>query len=286
MQYITNITFWLTSAMESLVVAICVAVLILLVSLFGFGFGVGRIWNKKWSLNAPCLLVSLPIALLTATLGATYVGMNFIDKTILSKEANPRVLQEIETVLSGSTSLMQLAFHSGIKEMTSKNSSINSALYDESSTELNIPGDTPEERLGNEQAFLSGAINAIAKGKKAGKSARTAVQGLADMPPFSYGYTPASRDDNNGSIQAAYTEAMSAAGQLGTPITLDNDLWFRNLVNPMVKNNMERFSKSVGKDLDGQRTSLIILMIALLIAQGALISWLAFIDIKPLSNEQ
>lgn len=288
MQYITNITFWLTSAMQSVVVAIGVGLFLLIISLFGFGFGIGRIWNTKWSLNAPCLLVSLPIALITATLGAMYVGMNFINKTVLAKDALPSVIQQIENSLSSSPKLMEQAFKAGIKKMVSSNAEIDQNVINEECVEFSIPGASDDERSANEQAFIAGAIDAIVKGKKTGKgsSARKSVEGLSDMAPFSYGYAPSPRDDDKGTIQAAYTEAMSTAGKLGEPISLQDSNWYANLVSPIVNHNLTRFSKTVGKDLDSQTSSLIGLIVALLLIQGGLISWLAFIDIKPLADEK
>ncbi len=287
MQYITHIIFWLSSAMESMVMAIGVAVLIILISLFGFGYGIGRIWNTKWKLNTPCILVSLPIALITGTLGAMWVGMGFINNTVLSKEARPSLIENILSGLTDNNRLVEMAFKSGLKKMLNSNSEIDQDLINEDSVEFVIPGETTEERMANEQAFLEGAMDAMAKGKKAakGKSTRDAISGLSSMPPFSYGYAPISRDDANSTIYGQYTEAMTNAGMNSAPISTENNVWFKNLAHAFLNHNMKRFDNNVCGKLSDQRSSIIGLIIALLLVQTGLISWLAFIDIKPLNKK-
>lgn len=288
MSFITNIVFWLTSAMQSVVVAITVALILFIVSLLGFGFGVGRIWNTKWKLSAPCLLVSLPIALLTACLGAVHVGMGFIDKTVLSKESSSSLILSTTESLVQDTSLMELAFQSGLKKMLNANTDIDSIESDAISFE--IPGNTPEERTNNEQAFIAGAMDAIVKGKKPskGKGARSGVKGLESAAPFCYGYTPTGLDDNNGTVFGNYIASKSAADEMELPISCEDGKakWFEHLVGPVVDYNMNRFKNNVCKKLEDQQSSLIMLIVLLLLIQTGLISWLAFIDIKPIASNQ
>ena len=119
MQYIQNIVFWLTAAMDAATTAITLGIIALLVCLFGIGLGVGRLWNAKWKLNASALGISVIMGLLAAVLMMVYTAMGYVQETIMSPTARKVVKEHLKTDLINNENLMNEAFQTGLTDRKS-----------------------------------------------------------------------------------------------------------------------------------------------------------------------
>lgn len=278
MQYIPNLMFWLQAAMATAAVAVGTAAVIFLLSLFGIGLGVGRIWNAKWKMGLPGFIISLLIALLTSVFGAVYVGMGFVKNTVLAPSARTVLMEDCTKYLTDNSRLMEAAYQEGLKNMV--NSGVDAESIDADTTEFVIPGETEEARRTNKELFIAGVAKVIAKGEPAKKGAKTKTKtpSLSDTKPFSYGFEPVSRD-TDGSLYSKFEESLQGREQ--QPISVEDPFWYNGLCDSVVEKSLKNLSTTVCKDLDSQRTSLLVILITLLLLQIALISWLALSDIRP-----
>lgn len=278
MQYIPNIMFWLQAAMATVAIAVGVAAVIFLLSLFGVGLGVGRVWNAKWKMGLPGFIISLLIALLTSVLGAVYVGMGHIKDTVLTPSGRTVVLEECTRSLTDNSRLMEAAYKEGVKNMI--NAGVDADSLDADTTQFIIPGETEEARRTNKEQFIAGVVKVIAKGEPVKKNAKvkTKTPSLLDSKPFCYGYEPISRDAD-GSLYSKLEESLQ--GREEQPISVEDPFWFNSLCGTVVEKSLKNLTNSVCKEIDSQRTSLLVVLITLLLLQIGIISWLALSDIRP-----
>lgn len=279
MSIITNMMFWLNSAMETIASAIGVAAIVFIISLIGIGYGIGRVWNSKWKISSIGILVSLPLSLIAAILTMVWVGMGFISETYSRLNVPKQTLGIIESITK--PSLIKRAFEAGVKQISDKGVGVDpEKLIDPTTEALTIPSDTPEAAAENMKLFVSGAMNVLNKGVvPASKKAKKTELGLEDMPPFSYGFKTINQP--NESIVANVSKEFAERGLEGMPLSLSEPSWFEAILKPVVDANMGDFNKKMCKNIDKGRTNVLILLIAILLIQTGLISWLAFIDIKP-----
>lgn len=277
MQYITNIGFWLQAAMGSVAGAVGVAAVLLILCLFVVGIGIGRIWNAKWKMGLAGFVISLLIALITATLGAVYMGMGFIKDTVLATGVKTTVVEDCCRSLSDNPRLMKSAFQEGLKNMIS--SGVETESLDPEAEEFQLPAEMSDEaKRTNKEQFLKGVAKVIALGEPAKKGSKTAAPGMNSIKPFAYGFEPVYRD-KDGMLFAAFEESLQ--GRDDQAISVEDPFWYNGIVRFMSENSLKSLNNTVCKDLDSQRAGLLTLIIILILLQGGLISWLALTDIRP-----
>lgn len=279
MQYIQNIVFWLTAAMDAATTAIMLGIIVLLVCLFGIGLGVGRLWNAKWKLNASALGISAIIGLLAAVLIMVHTAMGFVQDTIMSPTARKTVQAGMCNDLASNARLISEAFKSGLNSLMTTGE--NTETLTETTQEFTFPGETDEAIKSNKEKFIAGVIKAISgtaspspkdKGKKK-------IATLFDMPPFSYGFAPINRDADGSILAALNAELDNFDGKISCNEA--NPFWYNIIAKSMVENSFKSLEKEVCQKIDSQRSSVLILMLVLMLLQIGIISWLAYSDIRP-----
>lgn len=275
MQYITNIVFWLQAAMGAAAGSVGVASILFIFCLFVVGIGVGRFWNAKWKMGIAGFSISLIIALMTSTLGAVYMGMGFIKDTVLAASAQPTLVENCCKNLEDNSRLMEAAFRAGLKNLI--DSGVETESLDPEALEFVIPGQSDEAKEMNMEQFMNGASKVIAKGEPAKKGGKVTVVGMDHQKPFSYGFEPVSR--NNQDLLTDFKAYMSE--REGMPLSLEDTSWYNTLVRSMTDNSLKSLSKTICGDIDSQRSALIAQIAILIILQLGLISWLALTDIRP-----
>ena len=277
MQYIQNIVFWLTAAMDAATTAITLGIIVFLICLFGIGLGVGRIWNAKWKLNASALGISCIMGLLAAILIMVHTAMGFVQETIVSPRVKITVKTNIVNDLANNNSLMKEAFKQALDTLKKTGENTNS-LDPKTATDFSFTEDTPENEA-NKEKFLNSVIKTISgTAPQAQKDkAKKKLASLSDMAPFSYGYAPISRDAD-GDVAKAFNKELSDQDYKVDP---KNPYWFVTIIKGMVEESFKGLEKTVCQKIDSQRSSALILMIVLMLIQTALISWLAYTDICP-----
>ena len=141
MQYIQNIVFWLTAAMDAATTAITLGIIVFLICLFGIGLGVGRIWNAKWKLNASALGISCIMGLLAAILIMVHTAMGFVQETIVSPRVKETVKTSIVNDLANNNSLMKEAFKQALDTLKKTGENTDS-LDPKTTTEFSFTEDT------------------------------------------------------------------------------------------------------------------------------------------------
>lgn len=276
MQYIQNIVFWLTAAMDAAAWSITLGIVVFLVCLFGIGLGVGRIWNAKWKLNASALGISAIVGLLAAILIMVHTAMGFVQEQIMSPRVKNTVITNLFNDLSANNRLREEAFNQARNVLVETGEKMESLSKD--SRVISFIGDTPENQA-NKEKFLNSVIKTIsgtAPQTQKDKAKKKLVT-LSDMPPFSYGYAPVSRD-TDGDILSTLEKALH---ENDYRVEADDTYWFQTIIDGMLKKSFANLEKAVCHKIDSQRTSVLILMIVLMLIQTALISWLAYTDICP-----
>lgn len=280
MQYIQNIVFWLTAAMDAATTAITLGIIALLVCLFGIGLGVGRLWNAKWKLNASALGISVIMGLLAAVLMMVYTAMGYVQENIMSPTARKVVKEHLKTDLINNENLMNEAFQTGLTIL--KTTGEDTESIGENTVDFTIPGKSEEAIEANTKKFIDGVIKAISgtssssqknKGKKK-------IETLNDMPPFSYGFPPVNRDAD-GTIGSALNDALDESNSNKISCEDPKPIWYITITKSVVDNSIQALEKNVCDKLDSQRTSVVVLMIVLMLLQTGIISWLAYSDIRP-----
>lgn len=276
MQYIQNIVFWLTAAMDAATTAITLGIIVFLICLFGIGLGVGRIWNAKWKLNASALGISCIMGLLAAILIMVHTAMGFVQETIVSPRVKNTVMTNLCNDLANNNSLMEEAFKQALDTLIKTGE--NTDTLSPNATEISFTEDTPENEA-NKEKFLNSVIKTISgTATQAQKDkAKKKLASLSDMAPFNYGYAPISRDADGVVASAFAAELADQDGKVGT----NNPYWFVTIIKGMVEESFKGLEKTVCQKIDSQRSSALILMIVLMLIQTALISWLAYTDIHP-----
>ncbi len=279
MSFITNMMFWLNSALETIVSAIGISIIVFVISLVGIGYGVGRAWNAKWKISSIGVLISLPLSLIAAIFSMVYVGMGFVSETY-SRINIAKETQSIQDSMA-KPSLIKKAFTAGLKQIRDKGNDVDPDELDKAEdTGLTIPGNTREAKEANTKLFVDGVMSVINNGVvPANKKGKKTEPGLMDVPPFSYGFSIINKPTE--SIIANITKEINECGLEGMPMTLDNTTWYECIMKPVVQANISEFEKKICKGIDGGRSSVLVMLIAILLIQTGLISWLAFIDIKP-----
>lgn len=277
MQFITNIVFWLQSALASAMAACSVAVILFCICLIGIGWGVGRVWNAKWHIGLPGALISVVIGLLVASLGAVYVAMGFVKDTMIAATAKVQMVDGLTKGISDNTKLLSYAFKSGLKNLVASGTGVDS-IDPETTVEFTIPGETDAEVRSNQELFIAGVTKALAQGDTSKNAKKTKITSLKDMPPFCYGTEAVSRD-TDGSIYADFQANLS--GHEGQPLSLDDSWWFNSIGNSVINKSVKKFESGICKGLDSQQTNVLVLLILLMLVQAGLISWLALMDIRP-----
>ena len=273
MQYIQNIVFWLTAAMDAATTAITLGIIVFLICLFGIGLGVGRIWNAKWKLNASALGISCIMGLLAAILIMVHTAMGFVQETIVSPRVKETVKTNIVNDLANNNSLMKEAFKQALDTLKKTGENTDTLTTEEKDFSFT------EDTNANKEKFLNSVIKTISgTAPQAQKDkAKKKLASLSDMAPFSYGYAPISRDADGDVAFAFNNQLADHDGKVGT----ENPYWFATIIKGMVDKSFEGLEKAVCQKIDSQRSSALILMIVLMLIQTALISWLAYTDIRP-----
>lgn len=267
--------------MASAVNAISVAVVVFLICFIGIGWGVGRLWNAKWKFGLSGVLVSVAIGLLCSVLGLVYVSMGFVKDSMLAVSAKTVLVENITKDITENAKLMEMAFKEGVKNMVAVGVGTDT-LDPEGTVEFTFPGETDTDIRTNQEAFIAGVTKALALGdnsKKPSKSSR--ISALADIPPFSYGLAPISRD-GDGEIYSSFQEALQ--GREGQPVSVEDGWWFNNIGGTVINKSVKLLDSGIAKGVDSQRTNALVLMIILMILEAAVISLLALSDIRTLNR--
>ena len=279
MQYIQNIVFWLTAAMDAATTAITLGIIVLLVCLFGIGLGVGRLWNAKWKLNASALGISAILGLLAAVLIMVHTAMGFVQDTIMAPRERKTMQANLCNDLANNKRLMDEAYKSGLKNLITTGE--NTDTLTETTQEFTFPGENDHAIKANKEKFVAGVIKAISGTATPSQKdkAKKKVETLSDMPPFSYGFAPISKDADGTIVAALEEELNNFDGKISC--AEPNPFWYSIIAKNMVEQSFKSLEKGVCQKIDSQRTSALILMMVLMLLQVGIISWLAYSDIRP-----
>lgn len=267
--------FWLTAAMDVATTAITLGVIVFLVCLFGIGVGVGRLWNAKWKFNTAGFGISAVLGALAAILIMVHTAMGFINDTLMAPSVRKTMETNLVNDLTGNSRLVEDAFQNGLKNLLATGENVEA--LSETTQEFVVPGETDEAIKSNKEKFLTGVVKTISGANNQKDKKKKTQLSLKDMQPFCYGYAPISKDAD-GSLYSALEAELSNYDGL---ISLATPFWFNVIAKGIVEQSVKGMEKTVCKQLPSQRSSVIVLMIVIMLIQAALISWLAYSDIRP-----